>query len=84
MQILCQRRLTAAAHAVTHHDDFADLKELDGKFERSRNTVLAGRRFERRHQSGDIAHHENLARIDIEYLRRIDPAIRTGNHHNLG
>ena len=42
------------------------------------------RGFERGDQRSDIAHDEDLARINIEDLRRIDPAVGTGDDHQLG
>ena len=83
MQILGQRSLAAAAHAMAHDDDLANIQELDCKFQRRRYAVAAGRGLERRDQRGHIADDKNLAGIDVEYLRRIDPAVRTGDHHDL-
>ena len=43
----------------------------DAKFDRCRGATRPVVRLVVRHQRGDIAHHENLARIDIEDLRGI-------------
>ena len=83
VQFLGQRRLAAAAHAVAHHHDLLNLQLLHRKLKRSGNAVQAGCGFERRDQRGDVANHEDLARIDIEDLRRIDPAVRTGDHQQF-
>jgi hypothetical protein len=84
MQRLRQCRLAAAAHAVAHHHDFLDLQHLNREFQRRRHAVMARRGFIGRHHRGDIAHHENLARVDVEDLRRIDPAVAAGDDQHLG
>src|SRR3546814_16718012 len=61
----------------------SDLEELDGEFERSRYAMLPRRQLEWRDQRGDIAHHEYLARADVEYLCRINAAVGTGDDHHL-
>ena len=68
---------------MAHDHHFADLEELDSEFERRGYAVPAGRRFERRDQRGNITHHENLARIDIENLGGVDAAVGAGDHHDL-
>ena len=83
VQVLRERGLAPAAHAMPHHHDFADLEELHGEFESRRNPVLAGRGLERRHQCRDIAHDEDLTRVDVENLRRIDATVRARDHHDL-
>jgi len=68
---------------VAHDNDFTDLEELHGKFKRRRNTMPTGSGLVRRDQCSDIADHEYLARIDIENLCGIDPAVGAGNNHDL-
>ncbi len=43
-----------------------------------------GAGLEGRDHRRDVADHEDLARVDVEDLRRIDPAVRTGDHHHPG
>ena len=83
-----ERMIEAGAHpaacAMPQHNDVTDLKLRDRKFQRSRNAVMAAIGLERGDQIGDITHDEQFARRHIENLRRIDPAVRTGDHHHLG
>src|SRR5579864_6967106 len=75
---------TAAAEAVPHDQDLANLQLSDGKFECRRDTVEAAARFVGRSERGDVAHDEHLARPSIEDLSRIAPAVGTGEDHYLG
>src|SRR3546814_6608013 len=61
----------------------SDLEELDGEFERSRYAMLPRRQLEWRDQRGDIAHHEYLARADVEYLCRIRSEEHTSELQSL-
>ena len=83
VQVLRQRRLAAAAQPMPHDHDLANVEELHRELERGGNAVIARRRLERRHHRGDVADDEDFARIGIEDLRRIDPAVRAGDHHDL-
>src|SRR5688500_12190704 len=73
-----------AARSVAHDDDLRHLKLGHGEFERRGNTVAAAAQFERRDEVGDVADAEYLARRRIENLGRLDPAVRTGDDHDLG
>lgn len=81
-EVALQRGLTATAFAVAHYKDFIDLKLLHRKFKSRRDAMIAARRFERRHQRGDIAHGEYLAGRGIEYLGRVGATVRTGDNHD--
>ena len=64
-------------------NDLLHLQHLDGKFEGRGNPMVTGGRLEWRHQRCDIPNYEYLARIDIEDLCGIDPAVGTGDHHHF-
>ena len=84
LEILRKRRSTAAAGAMAHDEDFRDLQLGDSKFQRSRYAVPPAAQLERRDEVGDIANDKHLSRRGVEYGRRIDPAVRTGDHHDVG
>ena len=83
VELAGQRRRAAAAKAVAHHHQLLDLELGDREFERGRDAVIGAVRLERRHQVGDVADDEHLAGPGVEDLRRIDPAVRAGDHHHL-
>ncbi len=83
MHLAGQRCLAAATHAMAHHHDFFHTQELDRKFERRRNAVMAGCRLEWRDHRCNIADHEDLSWVDIENLSRINPTVRTSDNHDL-
>ena len=80
-EALRQRRVYAAARPVPQHDDLRHLQLRHRKLQRRRHAVPPAAQLERRHQVGDVAHHEDLARHGIEDLRRIDSAVGAGDHH---
>jgi hypothetical protein len=45
--------------------------------------VAPRRGLEGRDHCRNIANHEDFTGIDIEHLRRIDPAVGAGNNHHL-
>src|SRR5690554_5397692 len=67
---------------MTHYQDLAHLEHLNGELQSRRNTVQARSRLERRHERRDVAHDEYLAGMNVKDLRRIDPAIGAGDHHD--
>ena len=72
-----------AAAPVTEHDDVPDLEALHGELERGRGAVVGAVRLIGRHQVGDIADDENLARRGIENGFRRRPGIAAGDDHDL-
>ena len=83
MEVLGQRGLAAAAHAVAHDHDLLHLEHLDGELECGRDAVVARRCLEGRHQRRDVAHDEGLAGGHVEDLRWIDAAVGAGDDHHL-
>ena len=83
VELAGQRRRAAAAKAVAHHHQLLDLELGDREFERGRDAVIGAVGLVGRHQVGDVADDEHLARPRVEDLGRIDPAVGAGDHHHL-
>src|SRR6185437_4268512 len=75
---------TAAAHAMAHHEDFADLELRDRELQRGRYAVESGARLIGRGEGGDVARDEHFAGPAVEDLRGIASAVRAGEDHHLG
>ena len=58
---------------MAEHDDVLHLERLHAEFERRRHAVLRAVRRIGRHEVGDVAHHEQLARA----ARRKSPPAST-------
>jgi hypothetical protein len=58
---------------LSHDDDMPDLEDLNREFQRGGDAVCQSARIVGRHQVGDIAHHENFARVAVENHLRGDP-----------
>ena len=82
VELAGQRRRAPAARAVAHHHDLFDLKLGDRKLERGGHAVVARLGLEWGRQVGDVADDENLARLDVENLGRIDAAVGAGDDHH--
>ena len=78
-----KRGVNTTTRAVTHHDDFGNLELRDRKLERGRDAVAPAAKLERGNEIGDVTDDEHLAGGRVEYLGRIDAAVRTGDHHHL-
>ena len=68
---------------VAEHDDVADAEHLHREFERREHAMADPVRRERRHQIGDVAHDEQLARMSIEDHLRRDPGIAAADDHDV-
>ena len=51
---------------MPEHDDMLDLERGDAEFERGGDAVGVSVRLVGRHDIGDVAHHEELARAGVE------------------
>ena len=69
---------------MTHDDDFLYLEHLHSEFQRGGYAVMPRRRLKRRDHRRNIADDKYFTRIDIKNLRGINPAVRTGDDHDLG
>ena len=81
--IRIERRLDAAAAAMAHDDDIADLQRLDREFESGRRRVIMAIRLVGRHHVGDVADDEKLAGTAVEDGLRRRTAVATGNDQGL-
>jgi hypothetical protein len=69
---------------MAEHDNVRDLEHLHGEFKRREYAVAGAVRRIGRHQVGDVAHHEQLARMGIEDHLRRDAGIATADDHDGG
>ena len=79
-----ERRADAAAAAMAHDDDVADAHRVDRELDGGRGAVLAAIGLERRHEVGDVAEDEQLARAGIEDGLGRRAAVATGDDHDVG
>ena len=82
--VAMQQGVDTAAHAVAEHDQLGDLEDPHGELQRGRGAVVGRVLFEGRHQVGDVADHEQLARPRAQDHLRIDAAVGAGDDHGLG
>src|SRR5579872_4838379 len=73
----------AAAFAVSHYEDLADVQLGDRKFQCGRHAMITAASLIRRSQCGNVAHNEHLAGSRIENLCRVAPTIGTCKDHHL-
>ena len=68
---------------VAEHDDVLDLERGDAELQRRRNAMgaLVGRIG--RHDVGDVAHDEELARARVENDFRRDARVAAADHHDF-
>ncbi len=69
---------------MAKHDDVRDLEHLHGEFEGREYAVAGAVRRIGRHQIGDVAHHEQLARMGIEDHLGRDARIAAADDHDGG
>ena len=58
---------------MAEHDDVLHLQRVDGELEGGAGAVVGSVQRVRRHQVGDVAHHEQIARLRVAEDSRIDP-----------
>ncbi len=68
---------------MAEHDDVLHLERGDAEFERGRNAVRVPIRRIGRHDVGDVAHHEDLARACVEDHLWGNAGIRATDQHDL-
>ncbi len=73
--------MDTAAAAMAHDDDIGDVQRLDGEFDAGRGAVLAAVRLVGRHEIGDVAEHEELARAGIEDHLGCRATVAAGDDH---
>jgi hypothetical protein len=78
-----QQRMDAAAIDVAEHDDVLYRERGHAVLQRCADAMLGAVDQVRRHQVGDVAHHEQIARLGVGQDCGIDPRIRAGDHHHL-
>jgi hypothetical protein len=76
--------LDAAAGGVAEHDDVLHLQRLDGEFQGRRGAVILPVGLVDRHEVGDVADREQLARTGIEDRAGRDPAVAAADDQDLG
>jgi hypothetical protein len=76
-----QQHANTAAHGVAHDDQIAHFQYPHCEFQCRTGGMKRQIGLIRRHQVGHVAQDEQFARLGTEYHGRIDPAVRTGNHH---
>ena len=69
--VLAEGAHYAAATVVAADDDMFHFQGLDGELKHGENVHVA-----RVHHVGDVAMHEHLARVEVEYFVGGDPAVR--------
>jgi hypothetical protein len=74
----------AAAMGMAEHDDVLDPQRADGEFERRGHAVIRAVGRIGRHQIGDVAHDEQLARPGVEDDFRRHPRVAAADDHDLG
>jgi hypothetical protein len=67
---------------MAEHDDVPDLEHLNCEFERREHPVTDAVGRVCGYQVGNIAHHEQLARMRVENHLRRDPRIATADDHD--
>ena len=83
-RVALERGADAAAARVAHDHDVLDAQIERGELQRRRHAVILAGRLVGRHQVGDVAHDEQLARHRREDRLRIDPAVAARHDHHLG
>ena len=79
VEFASERRGNAATLFMAHNDDFRDFQLGDCEFQRRRNAVAATISLVRRHEVGDIADNEYVARVAVKDGCRIRAAVTAGN-----
>ena len=74
----------AAALGMAEHHDMPDAEHGHRIFQRRRNAMGAAVGLIHRDQVGDVAHHEQFARTNVEDHFRRYPGITAANHHHRG
>jgi hypothetical protein len=68
---------------MAEHDDVLHVERGDAEFERGRNAVSMTVGGVGRHDVGDVAHHEQLARASVKNDFRQDTRVATADHHGF-
>ena len=74
----------AAAAGMAHDDEVLDAQVEHGELDGRADAVELAARLVGRHQVGDVADDEQLARHGAEDRFRIDAAVAAGDDHRLG
>jgi hypothetical protein len=69
---------------MSEHDQMRHLQPLHRELDRRARAMIAADRLVRRHQIGDVAHDEEIARPRIEDGGHVDARIAAGNDHRRG
>jgi hypothetical protein len=78
------QRPDAAAVRMAQHDDAADLQLFHRELDRGQHALQAPVRVGRRHQVGDVAHSEDVARVAAQQHGRVHPGIAASDQQGAG
>ena len=82
--LLVSEGADAATEGMAKDDNVLDPQRLDAEFERRAGAVLRyAVGFVRRHEVGDVADDQQLARRGIEYEFRRNPLVDAADDHHL-